>query len=55
MRLSVDLSVDTARAAWDGCWPRAMTAAYRYRMLLQDAGDVSDRSALAGVFEICHP
>jgi len=56
MRLSVDLSVDTARRATgrllaarhDCCAPLS------YR-IARDGGDVSDWRALAGVFEICRP
>jgi len=37
------------------CWLSAMTAAFLYRIILHDGGDVWQWRALAGVVEICRP
>jgi len=53
MRLSVDLSVDTARAAVGRLLAARHYCCVPLPYLLQDGGDVFDWRALVGVFEMC--
>jgi len=55
MRLSVDLSVDTACAAVGRLLAARHYCCVPLPYLLHDGGDVSDLRAPVGVFEICRP